>query len=176
MEKKMVLLGQEVTVKDRVPYKDKLDMAEEFVARVTVFNEEMGIAYESHLEHAVGVYCRLKLYTDADMAKYDGYEGLLQLMDDIEYDNYDEFLEYIQKDSRLFNDVCFSMMFNVKELYEEEHSLRHKVAASFGFLFDGKDITETMAQAREINEPMIELLGAIKKQPIDMSAYAKKKK
>lgn len=175
MEKKLTLLGQEVNCKDRAQYRDKLDAAEEYVAMASVFNEEVGVAYMTHLEKPVEVYYTLKLYTDADLSEYEGIDGLVTIMDKLEYEAYDELCEFAQKDLEVFRDMVFKLFYNACEIFEKTNSLEHNVKTSFKFLFDGKDITETMAQAREINEQMIDSLGAMAKQKtIDFSQYAKK--
>ena len=142
----------------------------------SVFNEEIGIAYMTHLEKPVEIYYTLKLYTDLDMSVYEGLDGLVTIMDTIEYETYETLREFAAKDLEVFNDMVFKLFYNACEIFEKTNSLEHNVKTSFRFLFDGKDLTETIAQARELNEQMIDSLGAVAKQKtIDFSQYAKKK-
>lgn len=179
MERNLVVLGQETLVKDRIPYKEKMDAAEEFAALATVFNEELGIAYDSPLSDAVEKYILLKYYTGIDMSAYAEYDGLCQMMDDIGEYPIDDLGSVVQEDWRVLWDLCYQVRSSVEAAFEKEHSLAHRIQTSFGFLFEGKDLTQTLAEAREVNEQMIDHLGAIaqvKTQPIDMAQYAKKKK
>ena len=171
METKMKVLGKEVTVKDRVPYEAKLNAAEDYVAAASVFNEDTGVAYMTNMEEAVRVYNILKLYTDADLSEYEGLEGLYALMDKVDYETYDAITKYAKRDIWIFEDMVATLFDNAKTVFEKEMSLESKIKTSFGFLLDGKDLTETMAHAREINEQMIDTLGAMRNnnKPIDIS-------
>lgn len=178
MERSLTVLGQEALVKDRIPYKEKMEAAEEYAARATVFDEELGWAYDSPLGDAIEKYIRLKYYTNIDMSKYDDYDGLCQMMDDIGEYPIEEFENATQKDWNILYELCWMLQSNAETAFEKEHSLAHRIKTSFGFLLDGKDLTQSLAEAREVNEQMIDHLGALAKQnkPIDMSEYAKKKK
>ena len=178
MQRKMVVLGQEVLVTDRIPYKDKMEAAQEYAAKATVFDEELGWAYDSPLRNAIEHFIKLKYYTGLDMSQYEDYDGLCQMMDDIGEHPIKDVLEFIHDDWDELYDMAYDMQLNVERAYEKQHSLEHQIKTSFGFLFDGKDLTQTLAEAREVNEQMIDHLGALAKQnkPIDMSEYAKKKK
>ena len=179
MEKQMVVLGQEVSVKNHVGYQQKMDAAEEYVAMSAVFDEEHGLCYMSPYEEAVKKYMKLKTYTGLDMSNYNGIDGLCRLMDDIDEVPIDEFEELVDDDWVIIYNLAYVIYCNVSDVFEKEHSLEHRVKTSFGFLLDGKDLTQTLAEAREVNEQMIDHLGAIAKtktQPIDMAQYAKKRK
>lgn len=179
MEKQMVVLGQEVSVKNHVSYQEKMDAAEEYVAMAAVFDEEHGVCCMSPYEDAVKKYMKLKTYAGLDMSNYNGVEGLCRLMDDIDAMPIGEFEEFVDRDWTVLNGLAYTIYYNVECVFEKEHSLEHRVKTSFGFLLDGKDLTQTLAEAREVNEQMIDHLGAIAKvktQPIDMAQYAKKHK
>lgn len=177
--KEMKVLGQDVVVKNHVSYQQKMDAAEEYVAMSAVFDEEHGLCYMSPYEEAVKKYVKLKTYAGLDMSNYNGVDGLCRLMDDIDETPIDEFEEFVEDDWWALRDLGYTIYNNVSGVFEKEHSLEHRVKTSFGFLLDGKDLTQTLAEAREVNEQMIDHLGAIaqvKTQPIDMAQYAKKKK
>ena len=177
--KEMKVLGQDVTVKNHVTYSEKMDAAEELVAMFTVFDEERGLCYISPYEEAAKKYMKLKTYAGLDMSNYNGIDGLCRLMDDIDETSIEEFEKFVDDDWRALRDLAYTLYYNVEAVFEKEHSLEHRVKTSFGFLLDGKDLTQTLAEAREVNEQMIDHLGAIAKtktQPIDMAQYAKKHK
>lgn len=174
----MQVLGKEATVRERISYKEKMDVAEEYVAMVSVFDEERGICYRTPYEEAIGKYIMLKTYTDLDMTGYDNTDALCDLMDKIDAMPIDEFEKCVEKDWYRLMDLADTIYYNVEAAFKKTHSLEYRVKNSFGFLLDGKDLTETLAEAREINEQMIDHIGAMVKadKPIDMAQYAKKKK
>ena len=177
MEKIMKVLGQEVTVKSFIPYATKVEMAEEYVARGSIFDEDRGVAYWTYLEEAVEMYIFLKAYTGLDMSKYDSVDGMYQLMDELAAEDISELKSYAWNDYMTVIELTYKIFDSAALLWKSEHSVGYNVLKSFGFLFDGRDLTETLAQAREVNEQMIDHLGAISKQkPLDISQYAKKKK
>lgn len=177
-EKQMTILGREVTVKDWIPYKEKLEWAEEFVGRAAIFDEDNGVLKWSHLKAAIAKYIFLRAYTNLDMTDYDGIDGLCQLMDENDRCEFAEIEKFIDVNDRMtIVDLAEKLYESVKISYEKSMSLEQKIKTSLGFLLDGKDLTETMAEARDVNEQMIDHLGAIMRQkPIDMAQYAKKKK
>ena len=177
MDKQMVILGQEVQVKNRLTYMEKLEAAEEHVARIGVFDEENGLCYITHLERAIQMFTKLKMYTSLDMSEHEGLNGLCTLMDKLADEDITEFEAFVHDDFDVLMDLADNLWYNVAAVFEKTHSLATRFEKSFGFLFDGKDLTQTLAEAREVSEQMIDHLGAIQKQaPINMSQYAKKKK
>lgn len=176
-EQVMKVLDQEVKVKNWIPYKDKVSAAEDIVAIATIMDENLGVMCWTYLFPAANMYVRLKYYTEYDVSKFDGEDWLNDVMDAVDKYDMSDFLEFVNEDFSNVTKIAYDMMATVKELFEKEHSLAHKAMQSFAFLFDGKDVTETLAEAREVSEQMIDVLGG--KKPaggklIDMSQYAKK--
>lgn len=189
----MELLGQKVQVKTYLPYKEKIECAKELVSRAAVFDES-GAAYWGYLKDAVCVLLYLKAYTNADVSAYESEDGLLALMDgdglatlmdadallgrdDVELRH---FVWAAREDWGKVEDLADAMFGSAAKVHEKQCSLENKIKESFGFLFDGKDLTETLAQAKDVNEQMIDHLGRIaqmkRQAPVDMAKYAKKKK
>ena len=184
MEKTMSLFGKDLQVKDRIPYKDKLEAANKLASMMGVFDDVHGIAYISYMEDAAKWYVRLAYYTDMDVAEYEEYDKLIELMDMIEESDISEFEEFIKSDFDVVEDLAYTLFSNAERIFKREHSVEYNIMKSFGFLFDGQDITQTIAQARDVNAQMIDHLGAImsiktkeeENKPIDMSQFAKKNK
>lgn len=179
-EMKMTILGQDVIVQKSIPYSRKIDAAQELASRTDVFDEERGIVYTSYLADAAWWYVRIAYYTNADMSEYDDVDGLIKMMDELSEEEMATLAEYVEDDWRTVYAMSGRMRDAAGAIFKQEHSLAYKFMNSFGFLFDGRDITEVMGQAREVNEQMIDHLDAIAKlksdAPIDMSQFAKKKK
>lgn len=184
MEKTMSLFGKESQVWSRIPYKDKLEAANKLASMMGVFDEEHGIAYVGYMEDAAKWYVRLAYYTEIDVTEYEDYDKLIELMDMIEEADMSEFEEFIKSDFDVVEDLAYTLFSNAERIFKREHSIEYNIMKSFGFLFDGQDITQTIAQARDVNAQMIDHLGAImsiktkeeENQPIDMSQFAKKNK
>lgn len=182
MEKVMSLFGKELHVWNRIKYKDKLEAANELASMMGVFDEVHGVAYINYMEDAVKWYIRLEYYTDMDVMEYKDYDKLAELMDIVEEADTHEFEEFIESDFQTIDSLAYKLFCNAADVFDREHSIEYNIMKSFGFLFDGQDITETLAQAHEVNDQMIEHLGAImsskntENKPIDMSQFAKKNK
>ena len=62
----------------------------------------------------------------------------------------------------------------VSAIMKEKNSLGFKIKKSFGFLFTGEDLTETLAKSRPIAERMLDAVELIKKQESDPAEALKK--
>lgn len=179
MEKQINMMGKTVTVKDRIPYRQKAEAAEELASLCVVFNEELGVAYDSYLHSEYTYFIMVKYYTDFDLSAYTEDGWIFDFMDNMEEnrDGFTAIVEHTRKDFDKVEDLARTLGDTVKKLYKKEHSLEYRAMTSFGFLLDGKDLTETLAQARDVNEQMIDHLGAIaKSNTVDLAKYAKKNK
>lgn len=178
------LLGQNVQVKKRLPYKEKVEWAKELVAKAGVFDDS-GVAYWGHLKEAVCLLIALKAYTSLDVSAYESEEGLMNLMDEDSHcacgDIVDQhFLYEMKEDQKKIYALAEVMFANAAKIHEKQCSLENKIKESFAFLLDGRDLTESLGQAKDVNEQMIDHLGQIallkKQPPVDLAKYAKKKK
>ena len=184
-ELEMTLLGQNVKVRTELTYKEIIQWAQEYVARAVILHPS-GVAYWSHLSDAVEDLIIMKALTDMDTSAYETEEGLMEMIDQTMGNA--EWFEFMKAASavRMHIKHMADMLFeNLRKIHEKENSLDYKIRESFGFLFTGEDLTETLAHARGANEQMIEHLGAIMKvkelmngqaKPIDLTMYAKKSK
>lgn len=179
----IVLLGQKVKVRTELTYKEIIEWAQEYVARAAILHPS-GVAYWGHLSDAVEDLIILKALTDMDTSAYETEEGLMRMMDQtMENAEWFEFLKATSAVRMHIKHMADRLFENLRKIHEKENSLDYKIRESFGFLFTGEDLTETLAHGREVNEQMIDHLGAImkakevlagQKQPIDLSMYAKK--
>ena len=183
------LLGRKVQIKKRLSYKEKVEWAKELVGKAGVFDDS-GVAYWGHLKEAVCLLITLKAYTDLDVSAYESEEGLMNLMDEDSHyacDDIDDqrFLFEMKEDQKKIYALAEMMFANAAKVHEKQCSLENKIKESFGFLLEGRDLTEALSQAKEVNEQMIDHLGSIaqlqsllnkQKAPVDLAQYAKKKK
>lgn len=164
---------------------EKMQAAEELVDMTTVIDEEHGVVLWSHIHEYIEKALQVKWYFGMDISDYlaEGKEGIARLCDELKED--EEFGRALKNTDWLDVSVMADELFlNVREVFEKEHSLEHAIRTSFGFLFDGKDLTQSMSEARDVTEQMINQFGKIMKAEdvlagkrlVNLGQYAKKKK
>ena len=128
---------------------------------------------------------KLKAYTNMDTSAYETEDGLMELMDATHEgrEAWWSFCDAVFNDWMEIAELADVLYENLEKVHAKSCSLEQKIKESFGFLFTGEDITQSIAQAKDVNEQMIDHLGAImkakeimgaQKQPIDLTQYAKK--
>lgn len=55
------------------------------------------------------------------------------------------------------------MFANARDAYAAKNSLTEAIHKSFGFLFDGKDITETLAETQAVSGQMLDVVDQLNK-------------
>lgn len=147
--------GETLHVKHRIPLEQKMQFASELAQMITVEDEEAGILTHSSLEDVCELYLIVKYYTDVDLDDvsveqlYDwiiGHDAYVQIKDIVWHD-----LSYVQS-------MACTLFDNASLAYEKEHSLTHAIKTSFGFLFDGRDITEVLTESRGVGDQMLDVV------------------
>ena len=77
--------------------------------------------------------------------------------------------EFIHDDYYEAEDVYVTMLNMVLETYDDDMSLRKAIKTSFGFLFNGEDITESMAKAELTKDTLFKALDAINQKEQEAS-------
>jgi hypothetical protein len=72
--------------------------------------------------------------------------------------------EFIHDDYYEAEDVYVAMLNMVIDTYTDDMSLKKAIKTSFGFLFNGEDITESLAKAEMTKDTMFKALDAINKK------------
>ena len=70
----------------------------------------------------------------------------------------------IRDDWNAVEDIFFSMSRGVMDTYADDRGLTKAIRTSFGFLFNGEDITESLAKAEMTKDTMFKALDAINKK------------
>lgn len=152
--------GTEITVRNHISYADKIAMATELVENFVMTHDD-SICYESYELPAARIYEVMKYYTDVPV---DG-AGVTEVADfAINNGLINGIREYIHDDYFEFEDVYITLVRSVMDNYEDDRSLKKAIRTSFGFLFNGEDITESLAKAEMTKDTMFKALDAINKK------------
>lgn len=150
--------GTQVTVRTHIPMEEKRKMAEEWTEMTVLFDDENNICLNSHENEFIRMYLMMKYYTNLDV-------------DDVGVDDVANLLINTESEGKIYgcvvDDLCYvqdmtiQMRSNVREMYNTGNSLAHAVKTSFGFLFNGEDITETLAKSQILSDKMLEAVKVL---------------
>ena len=149
--------GTKVTVRSHIPYEDKMKLAQELCEEALMVHED-SICYEGYLIYAIKLKKMIEYYTDiktddidpkkvADFVINNGLESKLR--------------QAIQDDWNAVEDIFYSMSRGVMDTFTDDRGLTKAIRTSFGFLFNGEDITESLAKAEATKDTIYKALGAL---------------
>lgn len=152
--------GTKVVVRDHISYANKVAMAVELVEANVMIHDD-SVCYESFAMPAERIKGIMKYYTDVPVDDADAQEvadfainnGLIGKIRDYIHDDYYE-----------FEDVFVTLIRSVMDNYEDDQSLAKAIKTSFGFLFTGEDVTETLAKAELAKDTVFNALGALREK------------
>lgn len=131
-----------------------------------VFDEEAGIAYEGYNAELIRAYLILAHYTDLDLAEYDHPEGRYMVYDAVaSYDLWPEIMRIVEDDMNDLDGIVARLRRSAKNRFERQHSLEYRIGRTFETLLGTEDLTKTIARAEGLNSKLIDMLGAVQKQP-----------
>lgn len=152
--------GVTVVFRTHIPYAEKVAFAQEW-AENTIITHDDSCWYTGHEQRLYEIYLVAKYYTDIqtdgvapqEIADFMINDGLFHQIDDLLYDDLSEVrqLHYLIQES-----------FGVT--YDDDRSLTKAVRTSFGFLFNGEDVTESMAKAQATSGVMMKALNALQEK------------
>ena len=163
MHEKTELVGKDgtsITVRDHISYADKIQMAKEVIENCVMVHDD-SCCYEGVNIYAEKIKAMVKYYTDVPVDDVDANEVC-----DFVINNgmIAQIREYIHDDYYEAEDVYVAMLNMVIDTYTDDMSLKKAIKTSFGFLFNGEDITESLAKAEMTKETMFKALDAINKK------------
>lgn len=150
--------GFTVTVKDKIPYSQKEEMAAELTSRTLYADDELGIACTLPNYDAVRNFIFLKYYTDLDlswMTDDDDFRRLYDFAKDMGLDE-DTLWEFCGHDVADMDSIAAIYADAAKARFEREKSLGYKVLK----MLDTSPDTDS-AEARELIEKLIDMKGAL---------------
>ena len=139
-----------------IPYKEKEQMANEIAEHVLIVHDD-SCMFESHEYDKMFRLMVAKYYTDIDTEDVDEYE----LIDFMTYTGlWNELFSFIESDVSVVIDIYQSIVSNVIATYADDKCLTKALRTSFGFLFNGEDITESLAKAEAMKNTVYDAIGA----------------
>lgn len=152
--------GTKVIVRDHISYANKVAMAVALVEENVMIHDD-SVCYESFAMPAERIKGIMKYYTDVPVDDADAQE-----VADFAINNglIGQIRDYIHDDYYEFEDVFVTLIRSVMDNYEDDQSLAKAIKTSFGFLFTGEDVTETLAKAEAAKDTVFDALGALREK------------
>ena len=152
--------GTVIFVKNHISYADKVQMARDVIENCVMIHDD-SCCYESHDINAERIKAMVRYYTNVqvDDATADEVADFM-----INNELLGQVREYIHDDYFEAEDIYITLMNMVMEVYTDDMSLKKAIKTSFGFLFNGEDITESLAKAEMTKDTMFKALDAINKK------------
>lgn len=150
--------GTVVNVRSHIPWAQKIEAAKELAENVIMTHDDSCV-YEGHNLEIYKEYILLKYYTDVDMEDVTP-EQAADFMINNEFvwpdETADDFWEIVAMYKEMYK--MFETTFN------DDVSLAKAVRTSFGFLFNGEDITESMAKAEMTKDIIYRAFNALQEK------------
>ena len=152
--------GVKISVRDHIPYEEKINLCRDIIENCVMVHDN-SCCYENINIHAERIKAIMKYYTNVpvddaeatDVCDFAINNGLLGPI-----------REYIHDDFYELEDVYITMMNMVIDTYTDDMSLKKAIKTSFGFLFNGEDVTESMAKAELTKDTIFKALDALQKK------------
>lgn len=146
-----------ITVRDHISVAEKLNFMNDFIRSTFINMKEY--CYDSFMQVVTEKALVVRYYTNVDT---DGYTDE-EVYDFVMNNNlFDSIAEYICRDMEDVSIMCTDMRNAILMTTENEVSLSSAIRKSFGFLFDGKDVSETFAEATELKEQLLGVVETLK--------------
>ena len=155
---------QTILFRSVLPRKDKTHMALDMAEAGLVFDDDLGLAYESYTSELVLAICMMRYYTDFDLSEYDGIDKWYELYDLLaSFGVLEHLYGCLASDMEKVKAIYEKIKASASKTFEHRHSVGFLARKSFGSLLSTEDITKTIAEASDVNSTMIDLLGAFAK-------------
>lgn len=157
--------GNKVLVEKHIPYEHKEAMAFELFAYTSVTDEENGVMYDSFKKVLLECVLVAKYYTNIDISGMDAEENMMMLMDWLVMNElYEKLMDAVHEDYQMVQKMYEMMKHSSQMDFEAGHNLSLKIQKMLGMTVDNEDLAETLAKSEEVNNTMVNLIGAYKKQ------------
>ena len=133
--------GTEITIRNRIPYIEKEAMAKEMAEYLLIIHDDSCIYLSSQLDK-YEKYMIAKYYTDIDTEDADENEVADFLINN---ELMNEIGNYIWNDFDAVMRMFDALEDSVTKIYEDDKGLTKALRTSFGFLFTGEDVSESLA-------------------------------
>ena len=150
--------GTVITVRDHIPYEQKEQMAREIAEAVLVIHDDSCV-YVAHTYEEVEKYMIAKYYTSIDTEDVDAKDVCDFLVNN---EVLGDIIACVWTDFGIVLEIYEAIKTAYIDTYEDDKSLKRAIRTSFGFLFNGEDITESMAKAESTNSVLMNALEALR--------------
>lgn len=158
--------GTRVTVKKHILYGEKEAMAMELLLYTNATDDETFVMLDSYKKVLLETVLIVKYYTDIDLTDFGEEEGWHTLMDWLVMNEvYGQLLEVTEEDRQIVTEINRLMTEATRTSYAAEHSLGVKVQKMLGDeVLENEDMFTSMAKSEEVNNVMLQLVGAYREQ------------
>lgn len=177
-EVKTVVLKDMIEVKQHIPYEQKEIMALEYVTYINNSDDTVGVMFDSYKRELIELVLICKYYTNIDITSLDGEEGMMMLHDWImANDLYDAIHDAVFDDYYIVEEIANDMKKHIRAVYDAQNSIGYKAKKVLGPLLETENIVDALAKSEEVNNTMVDLIGAYNKQKeAEATKPAKKQK
>ncbi len=158
--------GTRVTVKTHIPYEEKEAMAMELLLYTNATDNETFVMFDSYKRVLLEAVLIAKYYTDIDLTDFGEDEGWCILMDWLVMNEvYGQLMEVTAEDRQMVTEINRLMTEATRASYASEHNLGVKVQKLLGEgVLESEDMFTSMAKSEEVNNVMLQLVGAYREQ------------
>ena len=152
--------GTEITVRTHIPYEQKVEMAKEIAAQAIMIHDD-SVTYSSYEEYAIDIMMTLKYYTNVDVSGNtpgECYDFVInnEIINDM--------MSVISEDHSDVLSIYYAIKNYVMATFKDDRSLTKAIRTSFGFLFNGEDVTESLAKAEAMKDTVYNAIGALREK------------
>lgn len=149
--------GTEIKVRDRIPYADKEAMAKEMAETLLMIHDDSCVYLSSQFDKIEKVMIA-KYYTDIDTDGADENDIADFLTNNALIG---EIGKFISRDYDIVMRMFEMIEDAVTKTYEDDKSLTKALRTSFGFLFTGEDVSESLAHITAEKGIIFDALNAL---------------
>ncbi len=150
--------GTEITVRNHISYENKELLARELLENTLVIHDN-SCAYMSGEMDKAKYSMIMKYYTDVDTDGVDAVDILNFLINN---DMIEQIRKVVEEDFDFVMELYYKMFDAIVLIYEDDNSLTKAIRTSFGFLFTGEDITESLAKAEATKDTLNDAMNALR--------------
>ena len=164
MEKTISFNNTIITVKNWIPYKEKVEFATLYASSVFGADDDENTVIESLYSIPMAFWFILQFYTNFDLSKYDAnnISSVMELYDtfhnpeneETTHEIYDMVAEDFEKVNEIFEIVSDNMI----RSFEARNSLGGKIKTMMGTILDNEDIATSISKISGISEFMIDIM------------------
>ena len=150
--------GTGIIVRNHIPYTVKEVMATEMAEQLLIVHDDSCV-YTSQDFDLFELYMIAKYYTEIDTDECDMHDVADYLVNN---EMISEIYDYTSDDYAVVVRIFNALEKSVTKTYEDDRGLTKALRTSFGFLFTGEDITESLTKAEGVSETLFKALSALR--------------